>query len=378
MATPGDGSVTLTWLEPSSDGGAVIDQYQVQAALSAAGPWVDVASPTTRSYSATFLLNGTTYQFQVRAHNAAGWGPWSSVVSATPRTVPTAPTGLWASPGSNNVYLAWSAPTFNGGVSIEYYEVEQASGPNGPWTKVGVVNDSPPDHLATFLNNGATYHFRVRAYNAAGFGPYSTVVSAVPAGVPASPWGLHVTPHTAGQVQVKWYPPSNGGAPITSYRVERATSAGGPWEHIGYPTSTVIGTVAPPPGKTWHYRVVAFNSVGMGAYSSPVTYTSPVAVPSAPRNCNAYQMVVSAPGTMRITWIQPASDGGTPILFYKVTVRRRFSNEVVTTAYVWSPSTSIDLDVPRGHSYEVYISAFNKVGVSPPCADDVWMSEAYG
>jgi hypothetical protein len=89
-ATPGNGTVYLTWLAPSDDGGAMIDEYVIRKAPTPAGPWEDVDYPSTSGYTALGLTNGTTYWFQLAAHNAAGNGPPSTILSAVPVGVPGA------------------------------------------------------------------------------------------------------------------------------------------------------------------------------------------------------------------------------------------------------------------------------------------------
>ena len=87
-ASPGNSNVTVTWSTPSSNGGAAIDTYAVQH-WNGTG-WVTIAYPSGFTYTSTGLTNGHAYQYRVLAHNAAGWGPASPTVSATPRTVPSA------------------------------------------------------------------------------------------------------------------------------------------------------------------------------------------------------------------------------------------------------------------------------------------------
>ncbi|MEY4600662.1 MAG: hypothetical protein RLZZ201_353, partial [Actinomycetota bacterium] len=88
--TAGDGTVSLTWSAPASDGGAAISDYLVE--FSADGnSWSTFADGTSTLTSATVtgLTNASSYVFRVTARNAVADG----VVSNTSASVtPTAPT----------------------------------------------------------------------------------------------------------------------------------------------------------------------------------------------------------------------------------------------------------------------------------------------
>ncbi|MGH9534381.1 MAG: glycoside hydrolase family 44 protein [Terriglobales bacterium] len=71
--------VSLSWTAVS---GAT--SYQVQRAASSTAPFAVIASPTGTSYADTSGQAGDTYYYQVLAVNAAGNGPPSAAVSATP------------------------------------------------------------------------------------------------------------------------------------------------------------------------------------------------------------------------------------------------------------------------------------------------------
>src|SRR5919106_1258561 len=60
-ATPRNHAVKLSWLAPSSNGGAKINTYRVQRATSATGKWRTIAKPTVRRYRAVGLTNGKRY-----------------------------------------------------------------------------------------------------------------------------------------------------------------------------------------------------------------------------------------------------------------------------------------------------------------------------
>jgi hypothetical protein len=77
-ATLGDGEVTVQWSAPGSDGGATILGYQVTAS-----PGESACSTSGTSCTVEGLVNGTSYQFGVKAYNLAGWSP-AATVTATP------------------------------------------------------------------------------------------------------------------------------------------------------------------------------------------------------------------------------------------------------------------------------------------------------
>ena len=166
----GNGNITLSWTAPVFDGGRGIDYYVVYQN--------GVALPYHLSGPSTIipgLVKDQAYSFTVSAHNQAGMGQQSNTVSITPSetpTVPGAPTGLIAVPGSTQMSLTWTAPISNGGAAIDYYIVYQ----NG----TDIAHPTPPGQIAAGLTNGVSYTFTVAAHNAAGIGPQSSGVSATP------------------------------------------------------------------------------------------------------------------------------------------------------------------------------------------------------
>jgi hypothetical protein len=100
-AVPGDASVTLKWTPVPG-----ADDYRVATS----GSVTDVGGSGTTT-TVPNLTNGTAYSFTVAAHNAAGWGPASTVVKATAGGQLT---GLAFAPsipatGVPGVTLSWAA-----------------------------------------------------------------------------------------------------------------------------------------------------------------------------------------------------------------------------------------------------------------------------
>ena len=84
VATPGNGSVALTWT--ASAGATSYSIYRGTA--SGAEGTTPVGTSASNSFTDTGLTNGTTYYYKVTASNSAGTSAQSSEVSATPTATP--------------------------------------------------------------------------------------------------------------------------------------------------------------------------------------------------------------------------------------------------------------------------------------------------
>ncbi len=91
--------------------------------------------------------------------------------------LPSAPTGVTATPGNAQITIAWNA--VSGATSYNLY-FSTSPGVTTASTKVAGVT-SPYVH--TGRTNGTRYYYRVSAVNAAGEGPLSSEVSAIPQSV---------------------------------------------------------------------------------------------------------------------------------------------------------------------------------------------------
>ena len=105
-------------------------------------------------------------------------GGWSYHLMAE---VPSAPTGLQATPGDGRVTLFWDEPLSDGGSLITGYKVYRGT----TTANLGFLATSPyPWHNDQDLTNGVAYHYQVSAVNGAGESPRSEIASATPTGTP--------------------------------------------------------------------------------------------------------------------------------------------------------------------------------------------------
>jgi predicted phage tail protein len=372
-ATPGNTTVKLSWLRPSSNGGAKINKYRVQRATSKSGPWKTIATPTTRYHTASGLTNGKRYYFRIRAHNSVGWSKPSTAVKAVPHTVPNAPLSLVATPGNSSVKLNWDPPAWSGGAKVNKYMVQHAA--LGSWHNL--TSTTELTYTATQLYNGSPYDFRVLAHNPAGWGTPSLPVQAVPFTNPAAPLKLTAT---SGKdwINLTWNPPlGDGGRPIDSYLVYRATSLDGTYSYVKYTQNLSYLETPLAAGTAYYYKVFACNPAGCGPSSNVVSANVPT-LPSKPA-CGATQLYGPGSDWVRVQLTPPADNGGAPILDYKVHIDY---DKVYATAQPAGNATTFDIYMPydisgqpyNGHySYNVFCAARNAAGVGPEHGSNFWM-----
>ena len=344
-ATPGNGQVMLSWVQPS--GGAEVTDYEYELDLS--GTWISTGSTAT-DYTVRNLTNGQSYTFRVRAANSAGQSAASSAsASVTPATVPGAPTGLSATVSDQRVDLIWTAPTSNGGQSITDYEYEQDG--SGTWISTGSTATS---YMVHNLTNGQPYRFRVRALNSVGAGAASAASPNItPATEPDAPTGLSATVSDQ-EVDLIWTAPaSNGGATITYYEYEQDFS--GTWTSTGG-TATSYTVTGLTNGQSYTFRVRALNRVGAGAASGSqsATPTSTVVAPDTPSSLSA------TPGNRQVmlSWVQPS--GGAALTHYEY--EQDGSGTWISTGSK-APSYTVT-GLTNGTAYTFKVRAVNSAGPS--------------
>lgn len=177
--------------------------------------------------------------------------------------------------------------------------------------------------------------------------------------VPGSPTAVAGSAGS-GQVSVSWVAPSsNGGSAVTGYTARAFTALTGGTAVSTCTTATTSCTITGLANSTTYYlEVVATNSVGTGAPSSPRASSATASAPGNPTSV----VVTSSAASASISWSAPASTGGSAITGYTA---RAFTAASGGTAVATCASSSTGCAVTglvNGTTYYVDVVATNAVG----------------
>lgn len=150
------------------------------------------------------------------------------------------------------------------------YMIQRSIDGGTTWSQVATVGANVTTYQNTGLAANTTYAYRVVANNAGGDSADSNSASGTTLSVPvlpAAPSALKAAALSATQVNPSW---SDNATNETGFRVERSSNGGKSWSQIAqvgtnvrsFVDTTVNG------GKTYSYRVRAFNDGGNSAYSN--------------------------------------------------------------------------------------------------------------
>lgn len=229
------------------------------------------SSPGTRTFSATVsgAYNGVTPTMSVTA-----------TIPARPYAAPAAPTGVTATRVSDTQQtIAWTV-TATAGAPYSAQVVQRATDAGG-WVAIATVSGSATSYADTTTAGNHKYAYRVYAYNAIAWSPYSTATPTIFTS-PAAPSGCAAAKTTAGDITVTWTDnaPYNDGVEV--WRLVDGVLESSAAATLGDVTTWTDS--APNPAHTYAYQVRSTISTGtLASAFSPASNTVQLeAPPNAP------------------------------------------------------------------------------------------------
>ncbi|CAJ0587388.1 unnamed protein product, partial [Mesorhabditis spiculigera] len=371
-------TVSLKWNPPREDGGAPIQGYVIERfEKKGGGDWAPIRMPLIRGTETTIrnLFEGETYQFRVRAVNAAGEGAPSNGSEPVTCRPFVQPPGAPEAPHvgkttKNSAELSWMRPTYDGGAPIDGYIVEKRKVGDKSWTRCNEKPVKEPRTTVEGLKEKDEYEFRVIAVNSAGEGepsrPSDPVVIQEAPGRPVFDLsGLRDIVVRAGEtIEIKI--PFSGGNPKPTidvfngtqpvYEDARTTTEVMP-DHI------LITTTASKRADGGPYKIRLSNRFGQDEAKLNVTVLDAPGKPTGPITATD----VSGE-EMTLHWRPPKEDGGAPVTNYIVEARTKNGEWKRIGQPIGTHFKARNLN--KNQDYEFRVSAENQFGVGEPLESD--------
>ena len=193
--TPGGGTLTIEWKEPTDIGKSAVTSYDLRYILKDAtdksdANWTEatnVGTLTNLTHTITDLMGNVEYEIQVRARNSEGIGIWSGSTTAEPTIVEaSAPSITNVTRGDRELAVTWTAPLDNGGgritaYDVRYIETSADETVDSNWTvRDNAWRSGDLEYTIRSLTNAVEYDVQVRAVNSAGDGGWSGTETGTP------------------------------------------------------------------------------------------------------------------------------------------------------------------------------------------------------
>lgn len=205
-AADGVKRIEVTWTDNSDNE----TEFQIARQISSKNEWQTVGSTLADSTSYPDDDDGlqwtTSYDYRVRAVNAAGSSAWTETVSATtdaePVDPPSAPTGVQAqAQGAGEILITW--PDLSS--SANDLELHRSVGDQSNYEVIQSTDDLEPTdttYVDSDVDSETQYWYRLRALNSAGASGWATTATTTPS--LEAPTDVQVTALSDSELLVSW------------------------------------------------------------------------------------------------------------------------------------------------------------------------------
>jgi parallel beta-helix repeat protein len=353
----GDKFINLTWEIPTSDGNSPILGYYVYRNQTAG--YYDIIPHAQLWYLDANVINGITYTYNVSAYNAIGESIRTSDITATPRSLPSAPQYLQIVPGDGYLNLTWDAPLDDGGFPIIGYNIYK----NDINLAYDTISANELWYLDSLVDGGTTYTYFVSAITGAGKGPLSNGMSEKAGTVPSAPADLKANTGDSSIILTWDAPVSDGGYPIINYAIYRGEISGDEAYLVQIGNLSSYTDINVTNGATYYYRVVAINNIGEGVSSAPVNATPKATIITTNQipTCSIFSPLTGSTinGILEINGTASDSDG--EVLHVEIRIDDR---NWIIVAGTTSWSYSLDTTSLSNGEHTVYVKAYDGINYS--------------
>ena len=404
-ATPGDGTLTVTWSAAPAKSGVTVAGYKVSYIRTDHPGWGDRSNWTTSDlipsdtlqYAITGLENGVWYSIDAYSVSSAERTspPPDALPVHSPGRVPAALGELKRIlTAESSIFISWIGPSDNGGHTVTSYDIHHH--PTSDPTNVARRSFGAPDIVeglsatnVTWVGNltpHVEYEIRVRARNRIGAGPWSSL-TLIPRARPVDLTVDSVTPGD-GSLTVSWtdgdddeitgyelryidYIPFSVAPDSTEWNYIRNITGTSPLTHTIGRLENGVAYIIQLRGKNRYGDTDGELPSDWGRWKPGACcwlYETPRTTPDAP----AIGSVTSGDRMLTVAWSAPAEDGGRNITAYDLRYIRSDAADKSEANWteldrVWS-SGALQYDLSgltNGVAYEVQVRAVNAVGAGP-------------
>jgi hypothetical protein len=315
---------------------------------------VTTVAANVQTYQNTGLTAGGSYTYRVRAVNAVAVSAPSNTATAT-TAAPGAPTGLASlTVTATRIDLSWT----DASVDELGFSIERCTGVGcDAFGEIAIAGAGAVSFADGTVAAGQDYRYRIRAFNAVGFSPYSTVLVA-DTRPPQAPSSLNAVTVSGSRVDLDWSDNAGNELGVVVERCDAAACTFAPIDTVAAGVTTFSDlTVAL--DASYSYRVFAYNNAGVSAASG--TADANTLLPAAPSALAATTLSATSIG---LEWTNNALDANGFI------VERCTGPACADFAAIDSTAGAVtsftDLTVTLGNAYRYQVRARSIVGRSLP------------
>jgi fibronectin type 3 domain-containing protein len=336
-------SITVSW-------GAVTGatSYTLQKSTASGGPYSDLTTITTTSYTDTAVSAGMLYYYRVFAKVGAYPSDYSAYNAGIRKLLAPGSVAATDSTSTSYVTVTWSAVT-----GATNYYVGRSTSSTGTYTDIG--SSATTSYNDTSATPGTVYYYKVHAYSNGYYSDYSAYNSGLRK--LATPGSISATDNTStSYTTVSWGAVTGA----TSYYVDRSTTYNGTYINLGTSASTSYNDATATPGTFYYYKVRAYAS---GYYSDISTYDWGLRKIAAPTNISATDGTLTTGVT--ITWSAPT--GGSSYYMYRYNSSTGIYDYIGNVSSIYTMVSYTDTAVTSTSTQYYYrITPFGSAGTSYP------------